>query len=72
LFVADPGVGTRDGNVLDTNVSGYVHPPPTNPFISYPFPVEDGRRVGNVRLPKHLSQADADRLVAFVRTLVIT
>jgi hypothetical protein len=71
LSVADPGIGTRDGDVTDTNVSAQVHEPPFNPMISYPFPVEDGRRIGNVRVPKHLSQVDADRLADFVQTLVI-
>jgi hypothetical protein len=70
--VADPGIGTRDGDVIATNVSAQVHEPPFNPMISYPFPVEDGRRIGNVRLPKDLARADAERLVAFVKTLVIT
>jgi hypothetical protein len=40
-------------------------------MIEYPFPVEDGRAVALVRVPKYLSRADADRLISFVRTLVI-
>jgi hypothetical protein len=71
LFVADPDIGTRDGDVRNTNVSRVVHHPPTNPMIRYPFPVEGGRIVGTLWLPKYLSRADADRLGEFVKTLVI-
>jgi hypothetical protein len=69
--VTDPGIA-RDGKVTDTNVSTTVREPPFNPMISYPFPVETGRRFGNLLLPQTLERADANRLAAFVQTLVVS
>jgi len=38
-------------------------------MITYPFPLESGD-IANVRLPRRLRRADAERLAAFIRTLV--
>ena len=38
-------------------------------MVTYPFPLESGE-IANVRLPLRLPRADAERLAAFIRTLV--
>ncbi len=38
-------------------------------LVDYPFPLQSGQ-LGYVRLPRDLQRADAERLAAFVRTLV--
>ena len=43
--------------------------PRTTGMISYPFPLQSGG-IANLRLPVRLEQTDADRLGAFIRTLV--
>jgi len=43
--------------------------PGTTGMISYPFPLQSGG-IANLRLPVRLEQTDADRLGAFIRTLV--
>jgi hypothetical protein len=44
-------------------------PPGATGMISYPFPLQSGG-IANLRLPVRLEQTDADRLGAFIRTLV--
>jgi len=41
-----------------------------DPMIDYPFPLRNGQ-VGMLRLPVRFEKADAERLAAFVRTLVL-
>jgi hypothetical protein len=43
--------------------------PPAAELVDYPFPLRTGQ-LAYVRLPRQLERADAERLAAFVRTLV--
>jgi hypothetical protein len=52
------------------NGNGHAHPAmPTALTLDYPFPLRAGG-VANLRLPRQLEKEDADRLAAFIRTLV--
>jgi len=46
------------------------HAETSDGLISYPFPLQSGA-IANLRLPVRLDRADAERLVAFIQTLVI-
>lgn len=52
-----------------TDVSGTAGPPAGGTLVDYPFPLRTGQ-LAYVRLPRQLERADAERLAAFVKTLV--
>lgn len=43
----------------------------TEASLCLPFPMRDGRYMAQIVIPRDLTQAEADRLCAFVQTLVI-
>lgn len=59
-----------NGNGAKKNGNGEGHAPDvTGSLIDYPFPLRSGQ-VAHLRLPMKLEKSDADRLGAFIRTLV--
>ena len=77
------GIGNRGGSSVSNaavatqpaSVDSQVHQPEetqspsTADLISYPFPLQSGG-LATLRLPKRLEREDAERLAAFIRTLV--
>jgi hypothetical protein len=53
----------------DGSFGGVSGPAPVADLVDYPFPLQGGQ-LAYVRLPRNLQRADAERLAAFVRTLV--
>jgi hypothetical protein len=53
-----------------SNQAPVLAPPGPTTLIDYPFPLRSGQ-VGHLRLPMNLDRSDADRLGAFLRTLVL-
>ena len=68
------GPQRQDGETPRPKTRSQAPPPPSTSstvadLIEYPFPLRSGQ-LAYVRLPKKLEKADAERIAAFVRTLV--